>query len=369
MLPTALRPLAGVILGALAGTCTLLLTDTVWIVVTVTTLAAVTPMLWVASTTTTAIANTTQVTGSADAGTTATYQTLTEVAALVGRQAALAADHCTQLNGLMAGATGNLADHFLRLEKLSQQQQRLIDQLSHKGHDGSAGAAGTDFRAFITETTDTLSRFVEATVDISVTSVQLVERVGQISSLMKGILKALQDIDSIASQTNLLALNAAIEAARAGDAGRGFAVVADEVRALSNRSTGFSQEIRKVISEVERGVSEVEQSISMLASRDMSFAITSKKRVQTMMEVLNSNDEANRLTATQLATLSEEVNATIQQTVTSLQFQDLARQLIGSTNVALTAIAQTSRETGTACLRRDASGLQRWLGQQKNQDP
>ncbi|MCB9874787.1 MAG: PAS domain S-box protein [Planctomycetaceae bacterium] len=58
-------------------------------------------------------------------------------------------------------------------------------------------------------------------------------------------------VSEIAEQTNVLALNAAIEAARAGESGQGFAVVAAEVKSLAGQSKDATQQIRRILGEIQ----------------------------------------------------------------------------------------------------------------------
>jgi methyl-accepting chemotaxis protein len=91
---------------------------------------------------------------------------------------------------------------------------------------------------------------------VSDTTQNLAEALGQLSHSAQGIGQVMGVINDIADQTNLLALNAAIEAARAGDAGRGFAVVADEVRKLAEKTMSATKEVEQAIGHVQQSTAD-----------------------------------------------------------------------------------------------------------------
>lgn len=79
-------------------------------------------------------------------------------------------------------------------------------------------------------------------------------RLENLQSKSAEISNIISSIQGISDQTNLLALNASIEAARAGEAGKGFAVVAEEVRKLAVDSKNATEQIGKILYEIQEDV-------------------------------------------------------------------------------------------------------------------
>ncbi|MBR1612317.1 MAG: hypothetical protein IJ671_02060 [Succinivibrio sp.] len=112
-------------------------------------------------------------------------------------------------------------------------------------------------------------------------------------------------IDDIASQTNLLALNAAIEAARAGEAGKGFAVVADEVRALASRTSSSTQEITKMVSQIQTEAKKADDAMH-LSVKVMDVLASDSGEIEHILSSLTERVNEVSGQITQIATAAEQ---------------------------------------------------------------
>ena len=125
-------------------------------------------------------------------------------------------------------------------------------------------------------------------------------------------------IDDIAAQTNLLALNAAIEAARAGEAGRGFAVVADEVRALASRTSKSTQEISKMVKNIQDEAAVATDSINASVANMDTVATDAQQVMEVLNEITVHVSEVNNQ-ITQIATAAEEQTTATAEISTHMQ--------------------------------------------------
>lgn len=231
--------------------------------------------------------------------------------------------------GIQSDAVLTLSESFHRIKSILEVQQEKINQLLYDNGDNTDGETISERMTLFAENTYALlNRFVDTTVQMSASFMELVDKVGSISEKMPLALKALQDIDQIASQTNLLALNAAIEAARAGESGRGFAVVADEVRALSNRSAGFSSAIQTQLKNIASGIEDLKVTVSQVASQDMNYVLQVKAEMQKASNNLIHRAERDQELTKHMGPLVVELVNQLHNAIRALQFEDMSTQNI-----------------------------------------
>ena len=211
----------------------------------------------------------------------------------------------------------NLAIKSATTISISHEQEQFVDTIVTAVNQMSAAVREVATNA--QHTASEITKVNEQTIEGKKVLSQSVDHIQQLSESVKNavvvieklsvnsanIASVLDVIRSIAEQTNLLALNAAIEAARAGEQGRGFAVVADEVRTLASRTGSSTQDIQRMIEELQRGVNDAVRSIESGASLTASTVSLANQTQDALDEILNSTAKVSDM-STQTATATEE---------------------------------------------------------------
>jgi len=143
----------------------------------------------------------------------------------------------------------------------------------------------------------------------------LSNQINDASTIVQGVEEASENINTvldviigIAEQTNLLALNAAIEAARAGEQGRGFAVVADEVRTLAGRTQQSTEEINRIIDQLQKGSRNAVNAMQSSNKHAQAVVEQSNQANESLTSISKAVTRINEM-STQIASAAEEQSA------------------------------------------------------------
>ncbi len=113
----------------------------------------------------------------------------------------------------------------------------------------------------LTKSKETIGSLKEKSEIIIEKNAELVNVVNEFINYIKQMKNLVGEISSISEQTNLLSLNASIESARAGEAGKGFAVVASEITSLSDGTAELTDDISKIVLQLENNVKTAKKSV------------------------------------------------------------------------------------------------------------
>lgn len=252
------------------------------------------------------------------------FELLSHLNGLVEEQTNEIHDSLTQIKTVVLDATSKLGNSFNDLNQFSQHQGSLVLGMVESNEE----SGGFNMRGFVDETNHLLQHFIQMLLSTSQSSMKMVYAIDDIAKEMDRAFKLLEDVSKIADQTNLLALNAAIEAARAGEAGRGFAVVADEVRNLSKNSNNFSEKIRSVIVKAKKDITAAKGVVTEMASRDMTETISSKDKVDSMLDDIGRYDAHVAEELVKISEVTNSINGSVAVAIRSLQFEDVVSQVI-----------------------------------------
>ena len=182
---------------------------------------------------------------------------------------------------------------------------------------------------------------------------EMVQRLAEDSQTIGGMVDT---IHGIAEQTNLLALNAAIEAARAGEMGRGFAVVADEVRNLAKRVQESTNEITRMIGNLQAGTRDAVDFMhesSIKADQCVQETGATGEALATIAHAVALMRESN----TQIAVAAEQQSQVA---------EEMTRSIVGIRDVTERTVQQTLDSANTSSeLVGLASELSKAIGQLK----
>jgi methyl-accepting chemotaxis protein len=267
---------------------------------------------------------------------------LTDLRNFVSNEISGSREEIGRARELIRDAVRGLGTSFDAMSRKSREQGAAVSRIIDRTGDGDH--SGVDVARFAKDASQRMGQLVEALEQVSGQSATTVDHIDEMAQHLDGIFSLLEDVKSIADQTNLLALNAAIEAARAGEAGRGFAVVADEVRNLSERSTAFNEQIRKLAHSSKDAISKVRETVSHMASRDLDRSREARGEAANMLTQVSAITASLGDGMREISQCGQAIDLSVADAVRALQFEDIATQSLGGALTHLDRLTAINRE-------------------------
>ncbi|MEB3213199.1 MAG: methyl-accepting chemotaxis protein [Leptolyngbyaceae bacterium] len=208
----------------------------------------------------------------------------------------------------------------------------------------------------VSEGDEAMNRTVDGIQSIRATVAETAKKVKHLGESSQKISTVVELISTFAAQTNMLALNASIEASRAGEEGRGFAVVAEEVRGLARQSAEATEEIRKLVADIQVETNEV---VTAMEEGTEQVVVGTKLVDDTRHSLDKINDVSNLI--------SQLVASIAQATVVQTQAAETVTHTVKDVAQIATKTSDEANRVSTSFekLRDVADNLQQSIGQFK----
>jgi methyl-accepting chemotaxis protein len=160
-----------------------------------------------------------------------------QLAATSGEQSVMLSEHASAIQESLATLEGIRA-----IVTHTSQQARTVVEISERSLDVSKAG-----QVALGEAIAAMEKIREQVTDIAQNIVVLRGKTVQIGDITASV-------SDIAGQSNLLAVNATMEAVKAGEVGRGFRVVATEVKNLAMQSQKATENVYRILSEIQKAM-------------------------------------------------------------------------------------------------------------------
>ncbi len=222
-------------------------------------------------------------------------------------------------------AASELIDEFISIFDSMQELRDIV--LKEKSHSEQYSDTATNTTTDNNEIVDSVQEILDEKLKESENDQMVMESVVKQIHSLSG-LTAL--IHRVSDQTKILAINAKVIAGKSGDSGRQFGVIANEVSELSNESSQASKQIETAITDlitnIEKGFS---HKLDGTRQENESNVLTNvKNQLSILATDFNKLVDVHQQTLHQLDINSKEVSNKVQESLTTIQFQDITPQQI-----------------------------------------